>query len=286
MLEYLDVESGSNYSDVENGLHTYIAYHLLDQQRSYADLGQFPEGVRKMNLPTLAAGELIKVSESVDGLVLNEDLASHQAVRFQEANIPCKNGVVHEIDHWMPVFVPEQVPVVWEFTDYPDIAANVTQYRNASLGSQYNKTFALGDLTSITWSAQPETRSNVLTYRNNRSADGIWYTETLNHDHLRVELGESGWIQMKSPTIVRGKYNVKVVWPSTKTSANTGICAFVLDNVMLYSRLVLSNTRTDRVLTQELGTVEFPETTDHTLRILSLDGKLMTLDYIQFDPVE
>ncbi len=285
LLAKLQVPSGSDYSATSNALNKYVAYHLLNQQLSYADLGQFPTALKKMNLPTLAAHELIKVSEGTAGLQLNENPTSRVAIQFLETNIACKNGVVHEVDNWMPLFLPEKVSVIWEFTNYPDIAANVTQYRNGTLGTQYNKVFTANDLTSIIWAAQPETRANVLTYRNNRSADGIWYTGTLNYDHLRVELGESGWMQMKSPTIVRGKYKVKLVWPSTRNAASTGICAFVLDNVMIYPRLVLSNTSADRISTQELGTVDFPETTDHTLRILSLDGKLLTLDYIQFDPV-
>ncbi|WP_437921061.1 fasciclin domain-containing protein [Sphingobacterium sp. LRF_L2] len=286
LLVKLNVSSGSDYTNVNNGLNKYVAYHLMDQQRSFADLGQFPTGTKKMNLATMAQNELVKISEDGTGLIINEDVKTNAAIGFLETNIACKNGVVHEVDNWMPLFLPEQVSVVWEFTDYPDIAANVTQYRNKSLGSQYNKTFLATDLTSITWLSQPESKSNVLIYRNNRSADGIFYTGTLNYDHLRVELGESGWIQMKSPTIVRGKYKVKLVWPSTKYTSSTGICAFVLDNVMIYPRLIMSNTSADKVMTQEFGTIEFPETTDHTLRILSLDGKLLTLDYIQFDPVE
>lgn len=286
LLTKLNVTAGSDYTQPANALNKYVAYHLLDQQRSYVELGGFPAGSTKMNLATMASNELIKVSEGAGGLQLNENLTTRTSIKFLETNMACKNGVVHEVDNWMPLFLPEQVAVVWEFTDYPDIAANVTQYRNRSLGAQYNKVFVANELSSITWAAQPETRSNVLTYRNNRSADGVWYTGTLNYDHLRVELGESGWIQMKSPTIVRGKYKVKFVWPSTRNTANTGICAFVLDNVMIYPRLVLSNTSADRISTQELATVEFPETTTHTLRILSLDGKLMTLDYIQFDPVK
>lgn len=286
LLTRLEVASGSNYTDTENGLNKYVAYHLLSQQRSYADLGQFPEDATKMNFQTMAPNELIKVSEGNGGLVLNEDLSTGTSIGFVESNMACKNGVMHEVDNWMPIFLPEQVQVVWEFTDYPDIAANVSQYRNPSLGSQYNKTFTANELTSIIWSSQPEYKSNVLTYRNNRSNDGIFYSGTLNYDHLRAELGESGWMEMKSPTIVRGKYKVKMVWPSTKYTSSTGICALILDNQMLYSHLVMSNTSADRIQTQELGTVEFPETTDHTLRILSLDGKLLTLDYIQFEPVE
>lgn len=285
LLDKLEESTGADYTDPNNLLNKYVAYHLLEQQRSYADLGQFPENVYKMNLPTMAANELIKVSESGGGLILNENEETQESVSFVETNIACKNGVVHEVDDWMPLFLPEQVQVIWEFTDYPDIEANVSQYRNDNLGSQYNKTFTASELTSINWSARPEYKQDVVTYRNNRPTEGNWYS-LINHDHLRAELGESGWIEFKLPTIVKGRYKVSFVWPSPKHSSNTGICAFVLDNEMLYSRLVISNSREERNLTQALGTVAFTETTDHTLRILSLDGHLITMDHLQFDPVE
>lgn len=285
LLEKLGVVAGTDYTDPSNGLNKYVAYHLLAQQRSYSDLGQFPEGITKMNLQTMAPNELLKVSESGVGLVLNKNEETGESVALVETNIACKNGVIHEVDNWMPLFLPEQVQVIWELTDYPDIEANVSQYRNNNLGSQYNKTFTANELTNITWSARPEYKQNVVTYRNNRPSEGNWYN-LLNHDHLRAELGESGWIEFKGPTIVKGKYKVSFVWPSPKHSSHTGIAAFILDNEMIHARLVISNSREERNLTQAMGTVEFTETTDHTLRILSLDGRLITMDYLQFDPVE
>lgn len=287
LQDILDKLSGtaSDYTNTSHPLNQYVAYHILEQQRTYADLGSFPEGVFKMNLQTMAANELIKVSESGSGLFLNENEGTKEAISFVEINIACKNGVIHEVDNWMPLFLPEQTQVIWEFTDYPDIEANVSQYRNSNLGSQYNKVLTASELTNITWSSRPEYKQNVLTYRNNRPAEGNWYN-LLNHDHLRAELGESGWIEFKSPTIVKGKYRLSFVWPSPKHANHTGVCAFILDNEMIYSRLVISNSREERNLTQALGTVEFTETTDHTLRILSLDGHLITMDYLQFDPVE
>src|SRR5690606_34364034 len=64
LLERLEVSAGSDYTQPTNPLNKYVAYHLLDQQRSYNDLGQFPENAVKMNIQTMAANELIKVSES------------------------------------------------------------------------------------------------------------------------------------------------------------------------------------------------------------------------------
>lgn len=285
LVQKLEVPSGSDYKDTENDLNKYVAYHILAQQRSYADLGAYPDGVYTTNFETMATNELIKVSEGPSELVINATADMQSYIQFVEFNIVAKNGVVHEVDNWMPLFLPERVQVIWEFTDYPDIAANVTQYRNPTLGSQYNKTFAASELTSIKWSTIPEARPDALIYRNLRPADPL-YPATLNNDYLLATLGESGWIEMKSPAIVRGKYRVTYVWPSPRNATNTGIVSFIMDNQEVYPRLVISNTSSEARRTQVLGTVDFPETTSHTFRVLSLDGKLITMDYLQFDPID
>jgi hypothetical protein len=59
-----------------------------------------------------------------------------------------------------------------------------------------------------------------------------------------------------------------------------------LDGVKLGNQITLSNTTTDELKSVVLSdSFEFSETTDHQLRIVSLDGKLLTLDYIKFEPV-
>lgn len=277
--------SGSDYKDPANGLYKYVAYHILPQQRSYGDLGKFPEGVHTMNFETMAANELMKVSEGPSELVINATPDMESYIQFVEFNIVAKNGVVHEVDNWMPLFLPERVQVIWEFTDYPDVAANVTNFQKSDLGAQYNKTFTANELTNIRWQSVPEGRTDALIYRNNRSNDGLWYTGTRNWDHFRVTLGESGWMEFQLPTMVRGKYRVTLGWVSPASSTNSGICSFILDNQELYPRLVMSNTA-EGVRTQVLGEVDFPETIAHTLRILSLDGRLLILDYMRFDPID
>src|SRR5690606_7846387 len=111
--------------DPSNGLNKYVAYHLLAQQRSYSDLGQFPEGITNMNLQTMAPNELLKVSESGVGLELNKNEETGESVALVETNLACKNGVIHEVGISMPLVLPDQVQVSLELTDYADIEANV-----------------------------------------------------------------------------------------------------------------------------------------------------------------
>ncbi|WP_160066824.1 fasciclin domain-containing protein [Sphingobacterium bovisgrunnientis] len=277
---------GADYKEQNNPVYKYTAYHILPMMKSYSDLGKFPTGTTTMNMETLATNELMQISEGNASLIINPDATTSQHINIIKTNIIAKNGVLHEVDNWMPVFVPERVMVIWEFTNNPEVAANVTSFQNGSLGSQYNKTFSANELSSIVWQSVPETKSDVLIYRNARSADGIYYSGVRNYDHFRVTLGESGWIQMQTPTIIKGKYRLTYVWPSPRATSNTGICSFIIDNQEIHPRLVISNTSADAKRTQVIGTVDFPETTSHTFRVLSLDGKLITMDYLQFDPID
>src|SRR5690606_3992224 len=132
---------------------------------------EFPEDAQEKNINTMAENQLVQVSDRLGELLVNFDASEETGLRFVAFDIPAKNGVIHEVDGWMPLFTPASTTVIWELTDYADLAANVEQYRNPDLGAQYNRTFEKDELTSFFWVSQPEDRTGVLTYRNNRAAD-------------------------------------------------------------------------------------------------------------------
>ena len=176
-----------DYTSPENELNKYVAYHLLSQLKSYDDLANFPEGQTSMNINTMAENELISLT-NVDGvLALNYDAeAEADKTTIIKANINAKNGIIHEVNDWMPTFTPPLVTVLWDLADYPELASVAENYQSASLSSTYTKTLAKGEIDTYTWNSMPEGKTNVVTYRNNRNADGVWY-QTNNYDHLRIE---------------------------------------------------------------------------------------------------
>ena len=73
---------------------------------------------------------------------------------------------------------------------------------------------------------------------------------------------------------------------SGRFTENTGIMQLSIDGQQLGGQIVISNPTTDQLKTVQLvSSFEFAETTSHTLRIVGIDGKLLTLDYILFEPV-
>jgi uncharacterized surface protein with fasciclin (FAS1) repeats len=281
----LDVVS-NDYTSPDNLLNKYVSYHLLSQLKSFADLADFPEGESAMNINTLAEKELISLTDVSGTLTINYNVADSSGVQFINKDISCKNGVIHEINDWMPVFLPPKVTIEWELTDYPDLAAVCAYYQRSDLtGSYKEEEITEGEVTCYTWKSWPEDKTKVVFYRNNRNTDGVWY-RTRNYDHLRLELGISGYMDMKTPVIIKGNYKVTLYYISYKSTTSSGIMQCSLDGVKLGNQITLSNTTTDELKSVVLSdSFEFSETTDHQLRIVSLDGKLLTLDYIKFEPV-
>lgn len=278
--------TGVDFTAPENELNKYIAYHLLSQLKSYDDLANFPEGQTSMNINTLAENELISFTNVGGSLTINHDQETEaENITFVKANINAKNGVIHEISNWMPTFTPPMVTVLWDLADYPDLAAVTENYQSASLSSTYTKVLSKGEISTYTWNSMPESKYNVLSYRNNRNADGVWY-QTHNYDHLRITLGPSGWVEMETPVLIEGTYKISLQFVSGRFTDNTGLMQLSLDGQQLGGQIVISNPTTDQIKTVQLASsFELTETDSHTLRIVGIDGKLLTLDYILFEPV-
>ncbi len=276
--------SETDYTSPENKLNKYVAYHILPQLMSTDELASFPEGESSRNINTLAPNELINISSASGELILNykEDGSGITLVR---ENINTKNGVIHETGHWMPVETPPIVTVLWDLADYPELAAVVNSFQSADLTTAYNKTLAPGEIPVYTWKSVPETKSSVVTYRNNRSNDGVYY-HAHNYDHIRLEPGPSGWVEMESPVLIAGTYKITLQYISGRYTTNTGSMQMSLDGQALGGQVVISNPTEDEIRQTVLSdSYEFTETDSHTLRIVGIDGKLLTLDYILFEPV-
>jgi uncharacterized surface protein with fasciclin (FAS1) repeats len=278
--------TSADYTSPDNALNKYVMYHILSQTKSYSDLSDFAEGETSMNLNTLASKELISLTNVSGTLLVNYDKTLNKGIGFVEHDINCKNGVIHEIDGWLPLFTPPSVTVLWDLTDYSDLAAVCTSYQLSTLSSSdYTKEITDGLVTCYTWKSMPATSTGVVYYQNSKISSTVPYSAN-DHDHLKVTLGIYGWIEMKSPVIIRGKYSVSITYISSVYTSNTGIMLCSMDSKQLGGQVVISNTSKEALKTTTLtSSFEFTETTSHVLRIISIDGKLLTLDCVTFQPV-
>lgn len=278
--------SDSEYTSVDNELNQYVAYHILPQLRSTDDLAKFPDGQNSMNISTLAPNDLINIRSVSGTLTINYNEEENTGVTLVRENINTKNGVIHEVGHWMPIETPPMVTVLWDLADYPDLAAVANSFQSPDLRSTYTEPLSKGEIPTYTWKSTPEDKLNVVSYRNNRNNDGIYY-DAHNYDHLRIETGPSGWVEMESPVLIEGTYKVTLQYISGRYSTNTGSMQMSLDGRALGGQIVVSNPNVEEIRQTVLSNAfEFSETSSHTLRIVGIDGKLLTLDYILFEPVD
>jgi uncharacterized surface protein with fasciclin (FAS1) repeats len=278
----------TGYSQEDNPLYLYVAYHILDQQLDFTMLSAFPEESASKNIATLAPNELINLSQRGDALVFNYTEGEANRVIVQQ-NMNARNGMVHELSSVMPIQAPPAARIIWEPTDYADISALFpSNYRRSGLTSTFQEYIQEGSVSSYQWEAIPSDRVNLAVsyYVANRN-DAVPYS-MMNYDALVFDGGLYGWIEMETPAIVKGTYDLKVRYYSINSSARYGKFLTILDGAYLGSEISThgASSTTAKMQTTTIGRVTFEETTPHVLRILASDNYAIYLDYFEFVPVE
>jgi uncharacterized surface protein with fasciclin (FAS1) repeats len=271
----------TNYADKTNGLNRYVAYHILGLSSDLALLSTFPANETSKNIQTLAENQLINVTLLGDNVKLNS------SVSLRKYNINTKNGVLHEVDDVMPVVVPAQTTVRWELTDYSDVASLfASTYRKIGT-STVTSAIKKGEVTSYNWEATPSDKNNNAVKYLVRGQSDNTYVDLINNDCLVLELGLYGWVEMITPTIIAGKYNMKVVYLSRASSTQNGKFIAIFDGNNMGSEIATHGASAIKaeMRTSSLGQVTFTETTTHKLRLLAADNVALYIDYIIFEKV-
>lgn len=270
-----------------NALNIYVAYHLLNQQLSFAELSYFAETDknRSKNYATMASNQLINVSEKNQKILINSLTSFPQGVSLISVNKNCKNGVIHETNHWLPVATPKATRVRWELTNYPDLSY-IPFYRKSSATTTQQRIIGASDVTCYRWLSVPESK-NGLTYELSGKNESV-KIKALSADYLILSLGTFGWVEMQSPAIIAGKYAVFLEHFNPKGAEIGGKLMFILNGNYLGNEVTTigANKTTDQYLTNtKIGEVTFTNTTTHTLRILAGDNLNSYIDCITFSPL-
>ena len=282
-------EDQTNYTNPDNLLNQYVAYHITYQRLSFDELATFEGDVQSKNINTLADKELINIYADADKKVwINYNESTKTGTRLTKNEIPCKNGVMHEVDTWMPVTTPPTTVIDWDLANYPDLAAICSYFQspNPRGGSgTYEKVVPANEVEAYYWEAIPLTKPDVITYVNNRNNDGIYY-DCMFYDHLEISTGAGGWVEIKSPVVVKGTYKLTLYYVSYFSGTTRGSMQCYMDGIQLGSSFFVSNSSIEKVATKTLiPSITFNETDEHTLRIVGIDGNKLELDYIKFEPL-
>jgi len=281
------LSAASDYTSPQNALNSYVAYHLLNQQVSYSDLSSFSQNdtVRSKNMSTMAPNQLINIKDLSKVLYINYDAKSSTGVRLTVINSNCKNGVMHVVDGLMPIASPKPTKIQWELTDYSELGSIIPNYRVASGTSTYTYYLPPSVLTCYTWLSVPESKSGLYyTIANKNEAVKI---KAIHADYLALSLGMFGWVEMQSPTIVTGKYNMYIEHFNKQNAVIAGKLSFIIDGNFVGNQVTTtgSSAKADAFVKTLVGTVTFTSTTTHKLRILSGDTFESLLDCLTFEPI-
>lgn len=308
--------SDQNYTDTLNALNRYVAYHILKGSYSTEKLSMAESdtiGTSEIQ-STLAKGTVIKLSKEADGVTyLNYADAANRATFQTDGTIMAKNGQIHNVTSWLPIYEPAPSIFYFDFCNYPEvgsyIAAKGTEgqiYQTANETNEYRT--AISNLSSVydVELASPASTSsyNYLDYFTVKANKSNWI-KCLYKDQLIINVGYMGSVAMKTPTIIKGKYKVtlgfcyatSMNFMRTATGgSNGGKMKFTFDgtNETECSPYTTVQTNALDCYTYQLyDTIEFNETTDHKLKIVVMDPSASTnssfriqLDYLLFEPID
>ncbi|WP_159518447.1 fasciclin domain-containing protein [Sunxiuqinia indica] len=307
------VEASADYESSDNALNQYVAYHLLSSSKYITDLLSFSEGDSTAIWSTLAPKQVLSTHDFSGSYYVNYDVATSSGIGLvsDKTDMPAKNGILHEVDSYMPVFAPAPRTVIWDVADYDDVASVVNEYgASQELGdiyqtaqsSEYWIAFHDNDAIESYYNLKVNSTSAdypQLGYLVTKSSDGGATNSygAYKNDMLIVNLGYLGTVSMKSPVLLKGKYKVELYYASAGSLApfvsGGSLCKVSLDQtnneVYVYDGAAASVGIYDMVLFDE---VDFEETDSHEFKIVLLDSRATThnkyrlqLDYVKFTPI-
>lgn len=272
-----------NYTDRDNLLYQYVAYHAVSGVQSFNDLAEFPENMKKKNVVTYAGTELFTVEDIKGELIINRDEELDQQIRMlpERLNTAAKNGLLHEVDNIMKVYSPQPTTFKFDFTDaaYHPAFAEMEFYRRAKYaGTTPNYGVVDPDkFPGIRWETIPEGFGTVM-----YEVRSTWPGFFDNGDVLYANLGLIGWIEVDVPAIVKGRYKVTMRY---HYAHGRGTYQVSFDGKRLGAPVImhLNNGYTRKEV--DLGVVNLRETKGHTVKFSVIAPGSMEVDYLLFEPV-
>lgn len=311
------LDAGQNtaaWKDIDNPMYRYAAYHLISSSHAtgsivVADTASSTSAASV--LATLAEASYIEFQDIDGKLYINYDTLTHTGATWGEVtDLVCRNGVMHEVSTPLYIKAPTNVPTTtFELTDYAILETEISEYRLGSLTAEYVEDLLslrekYGENFCYDWtSVLSPSGSNCVSYYVGTQTDtvGLYFT---NHDALMLDLGQYGYIDMQTPSLVADSttYTVGLSFYNTAASSASGRITIYIDDQKVGSITTKGGSapsRFDKVSPKPdewvvkpnvskkegiVGEITFPTTGRHTLRIEDNEGSTLYLDYVLFTP--
>lgn len=293
-------------------LREYVGYHILANQYKTSELGAMMGSDVTRIWSSSANNQVFTVT--YDSLATNEAdryivNASGERARFvpSESNVLAKNGFIHELDGWMPVWEPEQTTVLWDLADYTEVKNLVDpEYYQPAEPTASEQRFRIATATCFEYEMGEAGSKN----RNYSDIDYVTCRSNMknanNYDRVVFNLGYMGKVGMRTPTIVRGKYKVELTiifmtgnnFMRQQTDGNGGMLKMTFDDREDMTLFTAPYTKVNSALpgvytTTLYDEIEFEETASHQFSFIILDPAASTnnnfslqFDCIKFTPID
>lgn len=324
-LQSLDTRSLS----ADSLLREYVAYHIMQNSYRLEDLGGDEGEVTSRLLGSNARNQIMSIA--YDGTVAQpESRFTFNAQGTPASLVPgaCdikgKNGYVHNLTSWLPVWEPLQSEVIWDLADYVEIKAmcanNDMAYAPAEPADKDYK-FGLGDNNGVYTYEIGEGGKGSTSYvggvsyvtpktiklpssANTDIVSGTGY----RNDFVVFNVGYMGTVSVKTPVLVKGKYRVDLSYyyatglnfiRTQGSGSNGGLVSIQFDEDekgikdYLNPYKQIPSSVAGFYTTTIFNEVTFDETSDHVFKMIVMDPAASTssnfyiaFDYIRFVPID
>jgi uncharacterized surface protein with fasciclin (FAS1) repeats len=241
-----------NISCIDNGFYRFMEYHCLAET-------YFLNQLTTKLYPILSFDNNILITVDNDYKINPKDDKTYTKFVIEHCNFQGKNGVVHAINDLMPAVLPRPTKIVWEVTDQIDLKQGEYYLKHYQRFFDGQNTFA-----NIKWSGdyllyyyKPETCCILNLNGDCLSMNGWW------------------WIEVTTPKIMKGKYEVTGnIWG--------GVSDF--DVYIDGENTAVINNKTDP--STSWGKVEWTKTDSHKVKLVAKSAGLLFWDAIDFTPVQ
>lgn len=324
-------------------LKQYVQYHLFNASYTSSDFSEMvgtdsmriwgtsaPNQILMVHRHTLAEVETVLEDGTVQSDTLfyttfNDDNGSYEKAEVvwsnntygitrnvgkvtcllgSDRNILAKNGYVHHVSDWMPVYEPAQTTVVWDLADYAEVRNSLgILYRPEAVVSSESK-FDLSRLACYKVESGPDGTSN-------NSYSSLCYVtcksnlkNCLYHDRVVFNVGYQGSVTMSTPTLVKGKYKVTISMAyltehsfiRTSNGCKGGMMRLTVDGgnqILTAPYTSITKSLAGVYETTLYDEIEFTETASHVFKFVVMDPAASTnskfslqFDAITFTPIE
>lgn len=298
---------------VDSLLREYVGYHILPGAYKTSQLGEVSGSSLTRILGTSAKNQVMTVTTDVDTeveadkYVINAEGESAKFIPLT-SNVRARNGYLHNITAWLPVWTPRQEVVLWDLADNNEvrnivIADENNTYQPEEFVSSEKSTDITKATGTFTYELGPSGTLNNTYHPISYVSCGKNWQAANKHDRVVFNVGAQGSVSMPTPTIVRGKYKVTLQFAyttshsfmRTQSGSNGGkiIMTFDGDHRSEVAPYTTVTSALPGMYTCTLyDEIEFDETASHVFRFIVNDqaastnkGFSLQFDYIMFEPI-